>query len=244
MPLATRLCVNQVNVLVFGGVGAGKSSFFNTIDTALQGRLTQRAMVGTGTGSLTTELSKYVCPGIPRLVLWDTKGWDKNSYEQGELNYILDGNIPDFFDLSRPITYSVPGFNQKPTILDRIHVMLLLIFASSISAEYFEKMSKFRDAARIRNIPILALLTKIDKVNENIYTDVKNVYQSTAIRAMMEDVANRLGVSANCVLPVKNYYNELEPHIPVDCLALDVLIRVLFAAEDHFANEVRKKPGR
>lgn len=33
------------------------------------------------------------------LRLWDTMGWSDSAYQHGEMNYILDGHIPDRFEL-------------------------------------------------------------------------------------------------------------------------------------------------
>ncbi|KAL0054521.1 hypothetical protein WJX82_010154 [Trebouxia sp. C0006] len=99
-PRAKRLPVDNINILLCGGVGAGKSSFVSTIDSLCEGRTSRLAPHGTGTGSLTCKLRKYTFtdPETDQLVhwkLWDSMGWGMNDYKQGELNYILDGKLPD-----------------------------------------------------------------------------------------------------------------------------------------------------
>lgn len=107
-PRAKRLPVDNINILLCGGVGAGKSSFVSTIDSLCEGRTSRLAPHGTGTGSLTCKLRKYTFtdPETDQLVhwkLWDSMGWGMNDYKQGELNYILDGKLPDGCDLDRAI---------------------------------------------------------------------------------------------------------------------------------------------
>jgi hypothetical protein len=66
--------------------------------------LHRRAPSGQGTGPLTKRLRKYdyKIHGNPlNFRVWDTMGWTQSDYGNGELNYILDGQLPDKFDLSR-----------------------------------------------------------------------------------------------------------------------------------------------
>ncbi len=49
--------VSQVRVLLVGAVGAGKSSFFNSINSVFRGHVTSQAMAGCSTTSLTTQVS-------------------------------------------------------------------------------------------------------------------------------------------------------------------------------------------
>ncbi|KAK7879563.1 hypothetical protein WMY93_033735 [Mugilogobius chulae] len=50
--------VSQVRVLLVGPVGAGKSSFFNSINSVFRGYVTSQAMAGCSATSLTTQMPK------------------------------------------------------------------------------------------------------------------------------------------------------------------------------------------
>jgi polynucleotide 5'-kinase involved in rRNA processing len=55
------LKVTDARILIIGPVGAGKSSFFNTINSIFRGRITQKARSGSAEQSLTTAVSiKYI----------------------------------------------------------------------------------------------------------------------------------------------------------------------------------------
>ena len=85
------------------GASAGKSSLLNSWSSAMKGRLSQSQLaMGSSDSSITKKLRKIPLAGS-RLVVWDTMGWDEQSYKAGEVGYILDGNIPDGFDLTQPI---------------------------------------------------------------------------------------------------------------------------------------------
>ena len=99
-PARNNLPVNQIKLLLCGGVGAGKSSIVSTVDSLCQKRISSLAPHGQGTGSMTRKLRKYgfVDPATKQPVhwkLWDSMGWGTNDYRQGELNYILDGHLPN-----------------------------------------------------------------------------------------------------------------------------------------------------
>lgn len=48
--------VSQVRILLIGPVGAGKSSFFNSINSVFRGHVTSQAIAGTSATSLTTQV--------------------------------------------------------------------------------------------------------------------------------------------------------------------------------------------
>lgn len=48
--------VQQARVLLVGPVGAGKSSFFNSINSVFRGNMTCQAIVGTGNSGVTTQV--------------------------------------------------------------------------------------------------------------------------------------------------------------------------------------------
>ena len=52
-----ELNVDQARVLLVGQVGAGKSSFFNTINSIFRGYITSQACIGNAEHSLTTVVS-------------------------------------------------------------------------------------------------------------------------------------------------------------------------------------------
>lgn len=49
--------VPQARILLMGLVGAGKSSFFNSVNSMFRGRMTCQAIAGTADKSVTTQVS-------------------------------------------------------------------------------------------------------------------------------------------------------------------------------------------
>ena len=155
-PKAQGLPVEHINLLLCGGVGAGKSSIVSTVDSLCQGRISRRAPHGQGTGSLTRQLRKYqfVNPDSNRKVhwqLWDSMGWGASDYKKGELGFILDGNLPNKCKLDDNISLKTDGFNSNPSIADTVHCMLLVVPCDAASDEsYMARLREMRQFARDR----------------------------------------------------------------------------------------------
>ncbi|TRY81985.1 hypothetical protein DNTS_030988 [Danionella cerebrum] len=50
----------------------------------------------------------------------------------------------------------------------------------------------------------------------------------------MGGISSRLGVSLSAVIPVKNYYQELEINTQTDVLVLNAVVQMIRAAEGFF----------
>ena len=148
--------MKHINILLCGGVGAGKSSIASTVDSLCIGRISRRAPHGQGTGSLTRKLRKYsyTKPGSKHAVkwqLWDSMGWGASDYKGGELGFILDGNLPDKCDLGGTVSMKTPGFNPRPSVVDAVHCMCLVVPCDAASDEsYMARLREMRQFARDR----------------------------------------------------------------------------------------------
>ena len=155
-PAAEGLPAKHINLLLCGGVGAGKSSIVSTVDSLCQGRISRRAPHGQGTGSLTRQLRKYgfINPASKRKVqwqLWDSMGWGASEYKQGELGFILDGNLPNKCKLDGSISLKTEGFNKRPSIADAVHCVCFVVPCDAASDDsYMARLREMRQFARDR----------------------------------------------------------------------------------------------
>ncbi|XP_058616179.1 interferon-induced protein 44-like isoform X2 [Onychostoma macrolepis] len=239
--------VKQARILLVGPVGAGKSSFYNSINSACKGYVSIQANTGTAGTSLTTQFrTYYIKPSnsvthVP-FTLCDSMGLEdgeNTGLDVDDFTSILKGHIKDKyqFNPSMPIQPDSPHFNKSPGLKDKIHCVVFVIDISRVkllSDKMIEKFVVFRKKANRLCIPQRVLLTKVDEACPLVAEDLKNIYQSHYINKMMQEITTKLGVSLSAVVPVKNYYQELEIDSQTDILLLNAVVQMLRAAEGYF----------
>ena len=91
-------------------------------------------------------------------ILWDTPGWSDsdNDYARLKLGYILDGNVPNCFDLnSQRISPQHPSFIEKPEQADKVHCVCIVIpcnFSDDIE-KYRHRVRDVKECAKDRGEP-------------------------------------------------------------------------------------------
>lgn len=239
------LKVTEARILMLGPIGGGKSSFYNTISSVFRGRITRRACSGSTGQSLTTAYTPYTVKvrsgSSPNFRLCDTRGLEESTgLTDVECNYLLDGNIPDYYqNSSTPISPKIPGFKPNPTANDQIHCVVFVLDSTTlevISPKLVEKIKRFQLLMNEKGIPQLILLTKIDKLCKDVEKDISFVYKSKTVGQNVDKAAQLLGLPRGHVLPVKNYENETKLDENINILALLALREILNSAEDFLDN--------
>ncbi|XP_026179150.1 interferon-induced protein 44-like [Mastacembelus armatus] len=243
----TGCFVSQARVLLIGPVGAGKSSFFNSINSVFRGHVTNQAITGCSTTSLTTQFRTYSVKsgreGKPLpIILCDTMGLEENTgagLDVDDIISTLKGHIPDFyqFNPTAPLHSETSGYVKSPELREKIHCVVYVIDACKISimaTKLEEKLAAIRRKINLMGIPQLVLMTKVDEACPFVAQDIKNIYKSSYIKEMMQEVSARLGISLSCVVPVKNYGEELELDVNCDILLLTAITQMLRSADSYF----------
>ncbi|XP_023930844.1 uncharacterized protein LOC106166954, partial [Lingula anatina] len=129
--------VPAARLLLVGSVGAGKSSFFNTVRSVWKGKVRSQAATGTAPHSLTTKYRVYAIQGghqTPAFRLCDTMGLEEDQgLDVVDMSYVLDGHVPNHFQFNPAvrITRKSPGFVKDPGLADVIHCVALVIDGST-----------------------------------------------------------------------------------------------------------------
>ncbi|XP_026091647.1 interferon-induced protein 44-like [Carassius auratus] len=240
------MSVSRVRILMIGPVGAGKSSFFNSINSIFMGRITSKAMSGSAGTSLTTQFRTYPVKdgreGKPLpFVLCDTMGLEEQTgagLDIEDISSILQGRVPDRYKFN-PITPFQPDeqkASRPASLQEKIHCVVYVINTTKISLmsdKLQEKLASVRRKVNSLAIPQMVLMTKVDEACPQVEKDLQSLYVSSYIKSKVQEVSSRLGVPVSCVLPVKNYSQELELELNCDVLLLTALQQMLNFADDY-----------
>ncbi|KAK2855827.1 hypothetical protein Q5P01_004562 [Channa striata] len=201
----------QLRILVHGAVGAGKSSFVNTVQSVLRGRMAIEALAdNTSHGCFTKKFKTYkIEKGSPDtfypFVFNDIMGLSaENGVPVGDVELALAGHMKDGYNLNPESRLSIDGqfYNRDPTANDKVHVLVCVVAADtlpSMSKAIVEKIQSIREEASRLGIPQVALLTKVDLACPEINTDLKNVYRSKCLKQKMEQFSANVGIPMNCI---------------------------------------------
>ncbi|XP_016137713.1 interferon-induced protein 44-like [Sinocyclocheilus grahami] len=252
-PLMTS--VSRVRILMIGPVGAGKSSFFNSINSIFTGHVTSKAMSGSAGTSLTVQFRTYPVndgrEGKPLpFVLCDTMGLEEQSgagLDIEDISSILQGHVPDRYKFNpmAPFQPDEQKASRPASLQEKIHCVVYVIDATKISLmsdKLQEKLASIRRKVNSLGIAQIVLMTKVDEACPRVEENLQSLYVSSYIKSKVQEVSSRLGVPVSCVLPVKNYSQELELELNCDVLLLTALQQMLRFADDYF-DDIRPVEG-
>uniref|UniRef100_A0AAY4CKT6 G domain-containing protein n=1 Tax=Denticeps clupeoides TaxID=299321 RepID=A0AAY4CKT6_9TELE len=239
----TEQDVGQLRIVLFGPVGAGKSSFINSVNNAFLGRITSKALVASGAGTSFTTTYKTHKIGHGRLpfVFNDVMGLEEGG-SAGILNEDLisglEGHIKENYKFNpiSPLSNGNSYYNPSPAMGDKVHCVVNVIPADKISMvtdEVINKLRSVRNKASDLGIPQVVVMTMIDKACPEVDRDLQNIYRSKKIK---QKCSYRLGVPMNCILPVKNYHEEISVDMKMDLLILSALTQIVHFADDYVAS--------
>ncbi|XP_051264784.1 interferon-induced protein 44-like [Dicentrarchus labrax] len=243
-----RIKGQHLRILLHGPVGAGKSSFINSVISVLEVKMRTLAVTeSTSTDCCTKKYTTYkIQKGSPDafypLVLNDMSGVKNGTRRNRKIHVkdvtrLMKGHVKDgyTFNPECKISKDDQHYNTSPTVNDKVHVLVSVIDASKVSLmshEVLEVMLDIREEAKELGIPHVAILTQIDQACPEIQKDIKNVYRSIKLREKMEQFSVNSGIPLNSIFPVKNYHDEIDLNGDVDSLILSALRSIINIGED------------
>ncbi|KAM9384423.1 interferon-induced protein 44 isoform 3-T4 [Pholidichthys leucotaenia] len=249
--------VAQARVLLLGPVGSGKSSFISSVQSVFNGRVTNRAMVGSFASSFTKKLQTFSIRHQKRgdvtgLVLCDMMGLTTEGMSGLTLHDILSvikGHVPEGhkFSPDQPVSSSeTVGYVKRPSLQDKIHCVAFVVDASKVMTNATGlsiTFKKLREHISDLGVHQVVLLTHVDQICSETAKDATNVYKSRIIQDMMKKTADLLGMSTSYIVPVKNYSSELDVDVNTDVLILSAVDHILQYADLYFQDSTPKNTG-
>ncbi|KAM6921971.1 LOW QUALITY PROTEIN: interferon-induced protein 44 [Xenentodon cancila] len=230
----------HARVLLLGPVGSGKSSFISSVQSVFNGRVTNRAMVGSFSTSFTKKLRSFNIHDErgeenSGLVLCDIVGLGDGEMTGLTLHDVLSvikGHAPEGhkFSPEQPVRSETVGYVKLPNLKDKIHCVAFVVDASKITV-YPKSLSatfkKLREHISELGVHQVALLTHIDQICPETNKDVTQVYKRQSIKDALSKAGALLGMSTSYIVPVKNYSSELDLDVNTDMLLLSAVDHIL-----------------
>ncbi|XP_030598979.1 interferon-induced protein 44-like [Archocentrus centrarchus] len=245
----------QLRILLHGPVGAGKSSFINSVNSVFQNQVCRHALVQNSAQDCCTK--EYRTYRIQRgnsnnfypFVLNDMMGL-KNVTRRNRRIHVKDvkralkGHIKDGYTFNPECKISKGDrfYNRAPTENDKVHVLVCLVDANTVSLmgdDTVEAIKDVRDEAAELGIPQVAVFTKIDEAFPEINTDVKNVYKSRSLKEKIEKFSADVGIPIHSIFPVKNYHSETGVNPDVNAIILNALRHIIATGDDSLNRKLR-----
>ncbi|XP_051264785.1 interferon-induced protein 44-like [Dicentrarchus labrax] len=238
----------QLRILLHGLVGTGKSSFINSVRSVLEGKMcilaaAENAHHGCFTKKYTTYKIQKGSPDVfYPLVLNEMIGLKNGTPRNRKIHVkdvtqLMKGGVKDdyMFNPECKISKDDQYYNASPTVNDKVHVLVSVIDANTVSLmkpQVLEVMLDIRKEAKELGIPQVAILTKIDKVCPEIKKDIKNVYRSIKLHEKMKEFSANSGIPMDNIFAVKNYHEEINLNSDADSLILSALRHIISTGED------------
>ncbi|KAG5850912.1 interferon-induced protein 44-like isoform X1 [Anguilla anguilla] len=241
--------VSEARVLLLGPVGAGKSSFISSVHSVFTGRVTNWAMVGTSSTSLTQKFQSFPIrrrgeSGDQRtaVVLCDAMGLgtgDMTGLTLHDVLAVIKGHAPEGhkFSSDQALRAETVGYVKKPSAREKMHCVAFVVDATKIDSYgkgmgfTFQQLKQHISDLGVHQV---ALLTHVDQICPETARDITKVYRSRLVQHAMEKAAALLGMSMSYIVPVKNYSCELDVDEHTNTLLLCAVQHILQYVELYF----------
>ncbi|XP_043098045.1 interferon-induced protein 44-like isoform X2 [Puntigrus tetrazona] len=236
----------DIKILVAGQIGAGKSSFINSICSAIQGRISARALVNSSAGdshSFTQSLKGFTIRSGKKtlpFVFKDIMGLEPEVLAGSQTEDIINavfGHVKDGykFNQDQALSHKDQHYNFDPNLTDQAFCLVYIIPGDTVQFtdhRLLDKLKIIRQRISDKGIPQVVVMTKVDETCPLVRQDLEKMYTSKKIKQKMELCSSATGVPMSNIFPVKNYHDEIETDDKTDVLILKALEQIIQLADD------------
>lgn len=206
----------NLNLLMSGQVGVGKSSFICSVLSIGKGRRVGMSITGDAAhASLTLELIRY---GKGTLLegfrLYDCMGLEQGNGQglhEEDFMFLLDGHIKNgyMFNPVSPITEGSSKYRPGNNVLHQMHCVIFVASATSVhagfSSEYVQKIQQLQKKIKRKRIPRILILTKVEQLCDEVEKDITKMFRSLKIKETVETASEIYAIEKASIHPVVNY---------------------------------------
>lgn len=245
--------VPKINIMMIGETGAGKSSFLNTIATALAGSTHVKDTYRVGRSSVSdksvtkkVKLESLYLRGKNQPVainFYDIPGIAlKNEVRKEEIAMLINGEIKPNTEIIKAseMRKKTESIRHNPTLADEIHCILFVVKASSNfsirRSPILNLIHEIRQTILEDDIKQFALVTHIDKIGVP-NDDMENAFRYRCLTETCQKVSNVFDFDLHHVIPVSNYHGESFSSNAKNAMSLIALWRVCSSGKDYIKQQ-------
>jgi predicted GTPase len=236
--------IECVNIVVTGPRQNGSSSFINTVNSSLSGKITKKANVSKSVKPVTTKLTHYTLvrttDNKPCLKLWDSMGLKRENENlmgigAADLAHVLEGHLPNNYQFN-PTSLADPDKKciEEWTLSKRPHGLIFVVNATELEGLPDAVVSEIHKVQELAmkatpSIYYCLVLTHLDLACPNLAQDccITNIYSCPRMKELTKMAEDKLRFQPGDIFLVKNYFDETQVTDQVDLITLSTMRSVL-----------------
>lgn len=235
-----------INFIVIGKVGAGKSSFVNTLMTVLNNTVricTIQAVYEPIEDSVTKKFSEVNLKTFrdgKKIRIYDCCGFIKKDQNTlyNDLEKAITGHMKKNYQFQEKVEFDEKSewYRKDPSISDKMHCVLFVVNADK-PEDNFSITTMHRRVA-LMNIPTRLILTKIDKLDMCNSGDLSDIFISKHPLEKIKEAKQIYNFRDCQIHPIANYVEGTTQNITQDVLTLLACIDIMEEAVMHIKNNI------
>lgn len=211
------------NIYLFGKMGAGKSSFINSLTTIFntdkksRKQVLRPALALASGESCTRQVKKYSFGAEGhKLNVFDVWGFENQrpeAWTKEMFAFLMRGVLPESFNLEDAVNLTKSSGNIIDNLrtenCEKAHVAIFVLSILDYEdEEWIAKLMEFMMIASEENVRTMVLLTQVDLLDSSLKDDP--FIGNPAVTEIINRVNETIGIPIADIIPMVNYVSERE----------------------------------